>query len=162
MFDRPPGARPSAEAYFRPAPAGRTMQTVSVSRTLDAGVEAVRAAIDDLGPFMQAGGFTEATVDGDEIHLRQELGLGQIELHLDIVDDADAALAYEQREGIFREMRTRYEVEAVDEGTRVTATTEFELGGVVGSVLDATVVKRKRRQELTAQFDYLEAELGGD
>jgi carbon monoxide dehydrogenase subunit G len=72
------------------------------------------------------------------------------------VDDADAELAYEQREGFFNEMRTRYQLEPVEAGTRVTATTDFELGGVVGSVLDATIVKRKRRSELGAQFDWLE------
>lgn len=138
------------------------MQTVAVRRTVAADPEAVRAAMADVERFMRAGGFTEARATDDEIYLRQDLGLGRIELHLDVVEDPDAALAYEQREGVFREMRTRYEVEAVDEGTRVTATTAFELGGVVGSVLDATVVKRKRRQELTAQFDHLEAELGGD
>lgn len=133
------------------------MQTVSVSRTIAADADAVREAMGDLEGFMQSGGFSEAIVDGDAISLRQNLGLGRIELELEVVDDADAELAYEQREGIFNEMRTRYELEAVEAGTRVTATTEFELGGVVGSVLDATIVKRKRRSELGSQFDWLEA-----
>lgn len=132
------------------------MQTVSVSRTIAADADAVRDAMADRERFMQAGGFSEATADDDGIYLRQNLGLGRIELHLDVVDDPDAELAYEQREGIFNEMRTRYELTAVEAGTQVTATTEFEIGGVVGSVLDATVVKRKRRSELDAQFDYLE------
>lgn len=136
------------------------MQTVSVSRTIAADADAVRGAMADLERFMQAGGFSEATANDDEIYLRQNLGLGRIELHLDVVDDPDAELAYEQREGIFNEMRTRYELAAVEAGTQVTATTEFEIGGVVGSVLDATVVKRKRRSELDAQFDYLEDAVG--
>jgi hypothetical protein len=138
------------------------MQTVSVSRTITADAAAVREAMADLEPFMQAGGFSEATADDDEIYLRQNLGLGRIELHLDVVDDPDAELAYEQREGIFDEMRTRYELDAVEAGTQVTATTEFELGGVVGPVLDATIVKRKRRSELNAQFDWLEDAVGRD
>lgn len=132
------------------------MQTVSVSRTIAADADAVRDAIGDLERFMQAGGFSEAIVAGDTITLRQNLGLGRIELELEVVDDADAELAYEQREGFFNEMRTRYQLEPVEAGTRVTATTDFELGGVVGSVLDATIVKRKRRSELGAQFDWLE------
>lgn len=137
-----------------------TMQTVSVSRTIAADADAVRDGMADLERFMQAGGFSEATATDEEIYLRQNLGLGRIELHLDVIDDPDAELAYEQREGIFNEMRTWYELAAVEAGTQVTATTEFELGGVVGSVLDATVIKRKRRAELDAQFDYLEDTVG--
>lgn len=138
------------------------MQTVSVSRIITADAAAVREAMADLEPFMQAGGFSEAAVDGDTIYLRQNLGLGRIELDLEVVEAPDAELAYEQREGIFDEMRTRYELDAVEAGTQVTATTEFELGGVVGPVLDATIVKRKRRSELNAQFDWLEDAVGRD
>lgn len=133
------------------------MQTVSVNRTLAADADAVRDAMADVERFMRAGGFSEAWVEGDEIFLRQNLGFARIELDLAVVDDPAAELAYEQRDGIFDEMRTRYVVEPVESGTRVTATTDFALGGVVGSVLDATVVKRKRRSELNAQLDYLES-----
>ncbi|MFB6353292.1 MAG: SRPBCC family protein, partial [Halobacteriales archaeon] len=84
------------------------MASVSVSRTVEADVEAVEALIDDVEPFMRAGGFTETSVDGDRIHLEQDLGLGRIELDLDVVEATDAALAYEQRDGIFESMRTRY------------------------------------------------------
>ncbi|MFB6354693.1 MAG: SRPBCC family protein, partial [Halobacteriales archaeon] len=80
----------------------------------------------------------------------------------DVVEAPDAVLAYEQRDGIFESMRTRYTLEPVEEGARVTATTEFTLGGVVGTVLDSTLVMRKRRQELNAQFDYLEEQAAGD
>ncbi|NIS35935.1 MAG: SRPBCC family protein, partial [Actinobacteria bacterium] len=93
------------------------MQRVSVSRTVPADPEAVEAAIGDLEPFMRAGGFSEARAGDGEIYLRQNLGLGRIELHLDVVDDPDAALAYEQREGIFEHMRTRYELAPADGGT---------------------------------------------
>lgn len=160
MFAEPTTAAP--DAYFTVGNASTPMQTVSVSRTLDADPDAVRAAIADVEPFMRAGGFTEATASADEIHLRQDLGLGHIELYLDVVDDPDAELTYEQREGIFESMRTSYALDPVEDGTRVTATTEFALGGVVGSVLDATIIKRKRRQELGAQFDWLEAQVAGE
>ncbi|MDZ7701322.1 MAG: SRPBCC family protein [Halobacteriales archaeon] len=138
------------------------MQTVSVSRVIPADPAVVSDRMADVEPFMQAGGFSEASADDEGIYLRQNLGLGRIELRLDLVDDPEAELAYEQREGIFEEMDTRYTLRAVDGGTEVTATTTFALGGVVGSVLDATIVKRKRRSELNAQFDYLEAAVGSD
>ena len=76
-------------------------------------------------------------------------------LTLELVE-VDAALALQQREGHFDEMWTRYDVEPVDGGCFVTATTEFELGAsVVGDLLDATVIRRQRRKELEAQLDYL-------
>lgn len=139
-----------------------TMQSVTVSRTIPTDPETVRDLVTDLEPFMRAGGFSEVTVEDEEIYLRQNIGLGRIELDLRVVPDADVALAYEQIDGIFNEMRTEYEFESVPEGTRITARTEFELGGVFGSVLDATVVTRKRRSELNAQFDYLDATVGTD
>jgi hypothetical protein len=61
------------------------------------------------------------SVEDEEIYLRQNIGLGRIELDLQVVLDADVALAYEQIEGIFNEMRTEYELETVPEGTRTTA-----------------------------------------
>jgi carbon monoxide dehydrogenase subunit G len=137
-------------------------QSVSVSRTIPADPETVRDLVTDLERFMRAGGFSEVSVEDEEIYLRQNIDLGGIELDLQVVLDADVALAYEQIEGIFNEMRTEYELETVPEGTRIRARTEFELGGVFGSVLDATVVKRKRRSELNAQFDYLEDAAGTD
>lgn len=43
-------------------------------------------------------------------------------------------------------------------GTEVVATTDCALDlAVVGEFLDATVIKRQRRIELEAQFDYLES-----
>lgn len=138
------------------------MQSVSVSRTIPADPDAVQEQMADLERFMQAGGFSEVVVEDDEIYLRQNLGLGRIELELEVLEGADAELAYEQGDGIFNEMRTEYELEPVADGTRVTARTDFELGGVFGSVLDATVVKRKRRSELNAQFDYLEDAVNSD
>ena len=138
------------------------MPTVSVSRDLPARAEAVEALLADREAFMRAGGFAETTVEGDRIHLRQHLGFGRIELDLEVVDDPDAALAYEQRDGVFESMRTTYVVEPDGDGSTITATTEFALGGVVGTVLDHTIVKRRRRQELNAQFDFLETALVAD
>jgi len=137
------------------------MQTITVSRTVAGDAAAVRAAMADLEAFMAAGGFASVSVDGDELRIGQPLGLGRIELVLDVVERPGAALAYVQREGIFEAMETRYELSPVDGGTRVAATTDYTLGGVVGTVLDGTVIARRRRQELTAQFDWLADQVAG-
>ena len=138
------------------------MQTVTVTRTIDAPAAAVRDAITDVEPFMRAAGFDEVTVDGDDIHIDNRVGIATIELDLERVDAPDAVLAYEQREGIFESMRTVYYVEAVDaERARVEATTDFALDvALVGDLLDSTIIRRQRRKELDAQFDHLEATLG--
>jgi len=133
------------------------MESVSVSRTFDADPDTIREAMADVQRFMDAAGFDEVTVDGDDMTIVNGFGIAAIELDLTIVDRDGADLAYEQADGIFEEMWTTYEVEAVDDGTRVTASTEFQLDvAVVGAVLDATVIKRQRRRELNTQFDWLE------
>lgn len=134
------------------------MDSVTVTRALDADPAAVRAAMTDLDPFMTAAGFDEVTVDGDTIRVRNRVGIADIELALELVDAPDADLAYEQREGLFAEMRTAYRVAATDGGSEVTATTRFAVGaGPLGDVLDATIISRQRRRELAAQLDWLEA-----
>lgn len=133
------------------------MESVSVSRTVDADPETVREAMADVQRFMASAGFDEVTVDGDDMTIVNGFGIAAIELDLTLVDRDDAELAYEQEDGIFEAMWTTYEVTAKDSGTRVTATTEFALDvAVVGAVLDATVIKRQRRKELNTQFDWLE------
>jgi hypothetical protein len=132
------------------------MQTVTVTRTVPAPPDAVREAMMDHAAFMRAGGFDGVDVSGDTIHLMNRLGILTIELDLELVE-SDAAFVYEQREGMFETMRTEFALEAVDEGTEVTATTEFALDvSVVGDFLDGTVIKRQRRKELEGQLDYLE------
>ncbi|MFB6120482.1 MAG: SRPBCC family protein [Halobacteriaceae archaeon] len=133
------------------------MATVTLTRHVDAPPEDVRAAIRNVEPFMRAAGFDEVRSDGDTLEIAQGMGLVRIELTLDVDTEADDALVYEQREGIFDSMVTRYGVAPADGGSEVTATTEFELGtAVLGSALDATVITRQRTREIKAQFDYLE------
>jgi hypothetical protein len=109
---------------------------------------------------MLGAGFTDVTVDGDEIHIENRVGLATVTLDLRVIERDGAALAYEQADGMFEEMVTEYVVEPVDGGTEISATTEFALDlALVGQVLDATVIKRQRRSELTSQFDWLEAEV---
>lgn len=134
------------------------MESISVSRTIDAPPDAVREAIEDVKPFMEAAGFDRVDVDDETITIVNGFAVAAIELLCDRVDDPDAVLAYEQREGIFEEMQTAYTINAVDGATEVTATTDFALDvAVVGGILDATVIKRQRRRELNAQFDHLES-----
>lgn len=134
------------------------MQSVTVTRELDADAEQIRTAITDVGEFMRAAGFDEVTVDGDVVTIANSVGLATIELVLKLVEAPDAVLAYEQREGIFEEMVTWYYVSETADGVEVRATTEFELQArLIGPLLDATVINRQRRVELNAQFDYLES-----
>ncbi len=138
------------------------MNSVSVSREVAATPEAVRERMRDVGPFMRAAGFDEVVVEGDRVAITNGVGIATVELELELIEEPDAALAYRQRDGIFEEMVTRYTLEPTDDGTEVTAETEFAVDvALVGKLLDATVIKRQRRRELEQQFDWLEAEFGG-
>lgn len=133
------------------------MQTVTVTRTLQAPPDEIREAMQDLEAFTRAAGFDNVTVDGQTIQVANRVGIAEIELELAVIDDPESALAYEQREGIFEEMQTTFILASVPDGTEVEATTDFALDvALVGDFLDATVIKRQRRKELEAQFDYLE------
>jgi len=132
------------------------MRHVAVERTVETDPETVRARMRDVEPFMRAAGFDEVDRAGSTVEIANEVGPVRIELTLELVDDAGAELAYRQRDGIFESMTTRYDVTETDGGTTVEAETEFALDvAVVGSFLDATVIRAQRRRELTAQLDYL-------
>lgn len=131
------------------------METVTVSRDVTVEPDAIRAGFDDMEAFMEAAGFDEVTVDGERVHVGRNIGLAELELTLEVLE-SDAALACEQVEGMFEEMATIYRVEGDGAGTTITATTEFELGGMIGSALDATLIKRQRTKELEDQLAYLE------
>lgn len=136
------------------------MQTVTVARKFETSPTCLRKVIRDVEPFMLAAGFDHVSVDGTRIVVANRVGIMEIELTLRIVDDADAALVYEQVDGMFESMRTRYVVTEAGTGSEATAVTEFALDiDVIGEFLDATVIRRQRRRELDAQFDYLEEEV---
>jgi len=139
------------------------METVSLQRTFDASPDEIRPLVTDVEPFMRACGFDRVTVEGSRVHIENSVGLATVDLDLDLVDEPGAVLAYEQRDGIFEEMRTRYELADGDEGTTLTATTTFSLDvALVGLILDATVIRRQRKTELRAQFEYLADATGTD
>ncbi|CCQ33355.1 Polyketide cyclase / dehydrase [Halorhabdus tiamatea SARL4B] len=131
------------------------MEEVTVSRDVAAEPGAIRAGFEDVAAFMRAAGFDEVDIEGDRMAVSRAIGLAELSLTLEAVE-TDAEFACEQVEGMFEEMRTTYRFEGGEDGTTVTAQTEFELGGVVGAVLDATLIKRKRTQELEDQLAYLD------
>jgi len=138
------------------------MESVTVSRRLDAPVDVVRDRVRDVEGFMRAGGFDEVVVDGDRVELTNRVGIATVSLSLELLDDEAAALAYRQRDGLFETMTSRYTLTPADGGCEVTAHTEFQLDlALVGELMDATVIKRQRRRELNAQFDWLEAQISG-
>jgi hypothetical protein len=132
------------------------METVSVSRTIRAPEAPIRQAMHEIGPFMEAAGFDRVTVDGHQFTIENDVGLLSISLTLQTIDH-EAALAYEQIDGIFETMVTWYTIESHDGETTVEATTEFELdASLVGPILDSTIISRQRKKELEKQLDYLE------
>lgn len=138
------------------------MESIEVSRVVDAPVAEVREAMADLEPFMRAAGFDEVTVEGDRLTIAKAVGLLRISLDLELFEDDESDLAYRQIDGIFEDMVTWYYLQEVDGGVEVRARTEFALDAPGGSILDATVIKRQRRKELTAQFDHLEETVSGE
>ncbi|MFD1562631.1 SRPBCC family protein [Haloarchaeobius amylolyticus] len=139
------------------------METVSLSRRFDAEPETLRELITDVEPFMRGANFDFVERRGTTLEIANSVGLATIELELEIVDDPDAVLVYEHRDGIFEEMVTRYELTRHGDQTEVTATTDFEVDvALVGMILDATVIKRQRRRELSAQFEYLAERVGDE
>ncbi|NIB99315.1 SRPBCC family protein [Halobacterium sp. R2-5] len=137
------------------------MNDVTETRRIAAPPAAVEDATTDLEAFVRSAGFDEVDVDGETIRVANSVGIADIVLELEVVDREGAALAYEQREGIFGQMWTSYAVEARADGeeSEVIAQTAFSLDvPVVGDVLDATLIERQRRKELRAQLDWLEAE----
>lgn len=136
------------------------MATITVSRYVRASPTQIRAAMDDVGAFMRACGFDSVTVEGDLIHIENRVGILTIEMTVRRVERDDAVFAYEHVEGPFSEMTTSYELTRDGDGTEVTAKTSFSLAvALVGEVMDGTVVKRQRRKELEAQFDWIEAQV---
>lgn len=139
------------------------MAYVTAARTFSAPPGAIRSVINrDIESFVGAGGFDSVAVSGASIEVVRDLGLATLELTVRVDRDADVFLAYDAMDGIFERMRTEYSVEPASDGTRLTAETEFALGGIVGRALDTTLVSTQRKHEFEAQFDYLESQLEAD
>lgn len=133
------------------------MESLTVTRTIEASPADVRAVFGDLEPLMRAADFDEVTVDGEQMEISKAMGLVKISLTLRVFDDPDTVLGYQQVDGIFETMRTTYTVSERNGGTELTARTEFALDAPAGGILDATVIKRQRQKELDAQLEYVEA-----
>jgi hypothetical protein len=121
----------------------------------------VRDLVTDVESLTRAAGFDAVAVDGDRLTIENGFAIARIALDIELVDDPEAVLAYQQVDGIFEEMYTAYELTETEAGRKVTARTDFALDvSVVGGFLDGTVIRRQRKRELRNQFDYLEAETG--
>ncbi|WP_137285739.1 SRPBCC family protein [Halorussus salinisoli] len=131
------------------------MKTVSVTREFDTPAGVVREAIRDAETFLRAVGF-EVDRDGETLTLTKSVAVKQIELRVRLVDD-DATLSYEQVEGVFGEMRTRYTVTETDGGCSVTTDTRFEppTSGF-GTFVTESAVQMQRRNELADLETFLE------
>lgn len=137
------------------------MASVTRSRFFQHDPTAVERVITaDVPAFIRAAGYDSVSVDGERVGIERRLGLATLSLTLRPIQDDDATLAFEQESGVFDEMTMYYAVEPTGEGTQLMAKTEFTLGGVTGSVLDETVVRRQRTSEIEAQFDYVDRHLG--
>jgi hypothetical protein len=136
------------------------MASVTRSRFLQADPETVEDVItDDVPGFIRAAGYDSVSVDGNRIGIERRLGLATLSLTLRPIDADESTLAFEQESGLFEEMTMHYVVESTDGGSELTARTEFTLGGVTGSVLDDTVVRRQRTSEIEDQFAYVERKI---
>jgi hypothetical protein len=135
------------------------METVTVSRRLEATPARIRETIRaDVPAFVRASGFDRVAVDGDQLTVARNIGLATFELTLE-ERDTPHVLALEQVDGIFDRMWTEYKVRPDGNGSRVSATTEFTLGSVLGPVLDGTMIRTRRTEEFEWQFDYLADQL---
>ena len=135
------------------------METVTMKRFFPVPESAVRELLlADIPAFIRASGFDRVRVDGESFTVARAIGFATFELTLDRVD-SESVLAFEQTEGFFDRMWTEYRLEATAEGCEIIARTEFTLGGVLGSVLDGTMITTQRRREFELQFDYVASEL---
>jgi hypothetical protein len=131
------------------------METVTHAIDLPVSPDVVRERIrEDVPAFIRASGFDSVTVTEDAYTVSRSIGLATLELTLEAVE-SDAVLALDQSAGFFDTMWTEYRVEPTDTGSRVTASTEFTIGRVLGPVLDGTMIRKQRLREFEAQFEYL-------
>lgn len=135
------------------------MNTVTVSRTISASPAALREAVLDLEPFTRAAGFDSVEVDGRTIRVANQVGIAEIELELAVVDDPDATLAYEQREGIFEQMRTAFTVTPADDGAEGTAngTETAEDTGAIGETAETDLIEATDAVDSTSETTAIDA-----
>lgn len=138
------------------------MATVTLTREFDVPAETVRdLVLADVPAFIEASGFDSVEQDGDTFVVSRQIGLATFELTLAVVS-SPSVLALDQVEGFFDEMWTEYRVEPTAGGCEMTATTEFTLGGVLGPVLDETMITGKRHNEFELQFEYVAERIMAD
>ncbi|MFB6185507.1 MAG: SRPBCC family protein [Halobacteriaceae archaeon] len=136
------------------------MNSVTITETFEADIETIDSIITDIKPFLEGAGFDAVTIENRQINITNHVGLLEISLALKQIEKGDATLAFKQIDGIFSEMETYYSTIPTEDGTKVTAHTDFELDkGVVGSFLNATIVTAQRKRELRSQMKYIKEQL---
>jgi len=136
------------------------METISVGRIFDAPADQIRSTLGDTTAFFDTAGF-EVERDGDLFELRKRATVMQIELTIRLREDGAATLAYEQTSGPFEAMATRYRVDPVSAGSRLTIETSFEPPTTsLGASLGTAMIERQRQRELDA-VDSLLGETAG-
>lgn len=136
------------------------METMTVGRTFDVPADRIRSTLGDVTAFFDAAGF-DVERDGDLFELRKRAAVMQVALGVRLRSDESAALAYEQTSGPFEAMATRYRVDPVSPGSRLTVETSFEPPTAgVGAALTTAMVERQRRRELEAVESLLETTAG--
>lgn len=138
------------------------METVTVTRSFDAPEVAVREVVlDDIPAFVRASGFDRIDVVDEAITVSKDIGMATFELTLE-QRESNHLLAFEQTEGLFDRMWTDYRLDSDEDGSKLTATTEFSLGGVLAPVLEPTMITRQRTREFERQFDYVAVALADE
>lgn len=136
------------------------MEQVTRSRFYATASRRVRETIRmDVPAFIRASGYDSVTVEGDSYTVSRHIGFATFELTLERVE-SDAVLAFEGTEGLFDRMWTEYRLEPAEDGCELIAHTEFSLGGVLGPIVDATMINRQRQREFELQFEYVDTNLG--
>lgn len=126
------------------------MDTATVEREFEVAPEILEGVVTDVTTFYDAAGF-EVERDGDRLELVKRLAIARFELDVELVEDDGAALAYEQVDGPFADMRTRYLVDATEGGSRLTIETNFEApSSGFGTFINGALIKRQRGTELDA------------
>ncbi|MFB6153629.1 MAG: hypothetical protein ABEJ27_05195 [Halodesulfurarchaeum sp.] len=132
------------------------MTTVSVERTFDAPIDEVRAVLRDMEGIFEDAGF-DVECEAGRVHLKKSIGPSEIELDIAFLEEESAAVGYEQIDGPFETMKTRYFLQSARGGTRLQVETAYKTPRFGwGSFLNSALVKRQRQNELAAIGDRLE------
>jgi hypothetical protein len=136
------------------------MDAASVQREFEVEPAVLADVLADVTTFYETAGFAVER-DGQRLELVKRLAIARFELVVELREDEEAALAYEQIDGPFATMRTRYLVEETDAGSRLTIETTFEApASGFGSFINGALIERQRGTELDAMAERIDEDSG--